>query len=99
MTGLLKCTWAVFVALSGLPVSAQIGEPARPNPASIMVFVTDLSGHPIPEAEVAWANAAAVPRRMRSARPLPEVLQTDLNGKCSIELPSEGTYRVAVRSE
>ncbi|MDR3719481.1 MAG: carboxypeptidase-like regulatory domain-containing protein, partial [Bryobacteraceae bacterium] len=47
----------------------------------------------------AWANAAAVPRRMRSARPLPEVLQTDLNGKCSIELPSEGTYRVAVRSE
>jgi hypothetical protein len=36
---------------------------------------------------------------MRGARPVPEVLQTDLNGKCSIELPSEGTYRVAVRSE
>jgi hypothetical protein len=98
MTCLPKCTWAVCVVLSGLPVFAQIGEPARPKPASIEVVVTDPDGTPIPGAEVAWASAAATYGHARS-RPQLEELQTDFNGKCSIALPSGGSIRVAVRRE
>jgi hypothetical protein len=54
---------------------------------------------PIPEAEVSWAPAAAVSRRGRRFQQPPVALRTDLSGKCSIDLPFEGSYRVTVRRE
>jgi len=56
-------------------------------------------GQPIPEAEVTWSPAAAVPRRARRFQQQAAVLRTDLNGKCSISVPFEGSYRVTVGRE
>jgi hypothetical protein len=88
------------LGLAGLPGFARIDPPSRPKPPRVEVVVTGSGdGQPIPEAEVSWSSASALPRRALRLRQPPEVLHTDLNGKCAIDLPSEGSFRVAVRRE
>jgi hypothetical protein len=54
---------------------------------------------PIPEAEVTWSSAAATPSRGRRFREQPRTLRTALDGKCAIDLPGEGPFRVTVRRD
>lgn len=96
MTCLPKYLGVACVLLIRLPGFAQIGTPERPKPATIEVMVTDPDDGPIPEAEVSWSVAAARSKRLRVR---PEILRTDLNGKCSIELPADGSFRIVVKRE
>lgn len=100
MTCLPTCTWAVCLSLVCLPGFARIDPPAPPKPPRIEVVVTGaIDDQPIPEAEVSWSPAAAVSRRARRFQQQAEALRTDLSGKCSIDLPVEGSYRFTVRRE
>lgn len=56
-------------------------------------------GSPISEAEVTWSPAAAMPRRAGRFREQPRELRTGLDGKCAIDLPGEGAFRITVRRE
>ncbi len=97
MTCLLKCTWAVCFLVVDLPGLAQIGESARPKPASIEVIVADQNGQPIPGAEVAWSDEMTAYRRAGRSTSQIDLPKTDFNGRLLIELPRDGAFRVAVR--
>jgi len=96
----LRCTWAVCLSLACLPGFARIDPAAAPKPPRIEVMVNGaVDDQPIPEAEVSWSPAAAISGRARRFQQQAEVSRTDLNGKCSIELPAEGSFRITVRRE
>lgn len=99
MTCLPKYMGAACVLLLGWPMLAQIGAPAGAKPTVIEVVVTDPDGRPIPETGVSLGIVVAPQRGGRLRPPAPQVLRTDLNGKCSIELPSGGLFRVTVWRE
>lgn len=96
----LRCAWAVCLSLACLPGFALVDPAAPPKPPRIEITVASAGdGQPIPEAEVSWSSAAAVPRRARRFQLPPVALRTDLSGKCSIDLPAEGSFRITVRRE
>ena len=84
------------MALLGWPTLAQIGTQTGPAPTVIEVVVTDPDGRAIPETEVGWAIISASSRSARRLGARLEVARTDLNGRCSVEVPYAGVFRLTV---
>ncbi len=99
MTCLLKCMWAVCFLAIDLPGFAQVGESKLPTPASIQVIVSDQNGQPIPGAEVVWSDEMTGYRQAGRSTSRLDWPKTDLDGRCSIDLPREGAFRVVVRRD
>lgn len=100
MTCLPKYLGAACVLLFALPGFSRVDPLGLPAPPRIVVMVTSAAdGSPIPEAEVTWSSAEAISSRARRFREQPRQLRTDLDGKCAIDLPSEGSFRITVRRD